>query len=75
MQGLSDVIGDKITSSSIWPARSPDLNPRDGFFWGCLKHKTYNTNPRFEELKENIRREIANIPAEQLPPGARIVCM
>jgi hypothetical protein len=27
-----------------------------------LKDKVYNSNPRMEELKENIRREIANIP-------------
>jgi uncharacterized membrane protein len=35
------------------------------FFWGCLKNKVYNSNPQTEELKENIHREIANIPAEQ----------
>jgi hypothetical protein len=28
--------------------------------------QNYNSNPRTEELKENIRREIANIPVEQL---------
>jgi hypothetical protein len=33
---------------------------------GCLKDKVYNSNTRTEELKENIRKEIANIPAEQL---------
>jgi hypothetical protein len=31
-----------------------------------LQDKVYNVNPQTEELKENIRREIANIPAEQL---------
>jgi hypothetical protein len=32
-----------------------------------LKDRVYNSNPRTEEeLKENIPREIANIPAEQL---------
>jgi hypothetical protein len=36
------------------------------FFWGCLKDEVYNTNSQMEELKENIHREIANIPAEQL---------
>jgi hypothetical protein len=37
------------------------------FFWGCLKDTVYNSNlPTEEELKENIHREIANIPAEQL---------
>jgi hypothetical protein len=67
MQVLSDVFRDRIISSGIWPARSPSLNPGDFFFWGCLKDKVYNSNPRMEqELKENIRWEIANIPAEQL---------
>jgi RNA polymerase-binding transcription factor DksA len=32
-----------------------------------LKDEVYNSNPPMEEeLKENIRREIANIPGEQL---------
>jgi hypothetical protein len=43
-------------------------NPCDFFFWGCLKDKVCSNNPRTEELKENIRREISNIPAEHLPP-------
>jgi hypothetical protein len=50
----------------MWPSRSPDLNHSDFFFWGCLKDKVYNSNPRKGEIKENIRREIANIPVEQL---------
>jgi inhibitor of nuclear factor kappa-B kinase subunit alpha len=67
MQALSDVFGDRIIVSGVWPARSPDPNPCDFFFWGCLNDKVYNNNPRTEdELKENIRREIAIIPAEQL---------
>jgi hypothetical protein len=64
MQALSDVLGDRIISDGIWLARSPDLNPCDFFLCGCLKDKVYNSNPRTEELKENIRKEIANIPAE-----------
>jgi hypothetical protein len=35
-------------------------------FWGCLKDKVYNSNLQLKKLKENIRREIANIPAKQL---------
>jgi hypothetical protein len=42
----------------------PTLYLRDLFFWGCVKDKFYNSNPRTEELKVNICREIANIPAE-----------
>jgi hypothetical protein len=63
MQVLSDVFGDRIISGGIWPARSPDLNPCDFFFWGGLKDKDYNSNSRTEELEENIGSEFANISA------------
>jgi hypothetical protein len=66
MQALSDVLGDRIISSGIWTERSPDLNPCDFLFWDCLKDKVYSSNHRTEELKENIRREISNIPTEHL---------
>jgi hypothetical protein len=37
------------------------------FFCGCMKDNVYDRKPRTEEeLKENIRKEIANIPAEEL---------
>jgi hypothetical protein len=65
--GFVDVFGDRIISSGIWPACSSDLNTCDIFFWGCLKDKFYDSNPVAEgELKENIRSEFENIPAEQL---------
>jgi hypothetical protein len=58
VQALSNVFGDRIMSSDIWPARSPDCNPCDFFFWVCLRDKVYSNNPRTEEeFKENIRRE------------------
>jgi hypothetical protein len=67
MQALSYVFEDRIISSGIRLARSADLNPCDFLFWGCLKDKVYNSNPRKEEeLEENVRKRIANIPAEQL---------
>jgi hypothetical protein len=66
LQASPNVFRDRIISSSICPARSPDLNPYDFLFWGCLKDKVYNSNPLMEELKENIPREISNITAEQL---------
>jgi hypothetical protein len=31
-----------------------------------LNDKVYNINPRTEDLKENVPREIENISAEQL---------
>jgi hypothetical protein len=67
IQALSDVFWERIISSGTWPARSPDLNPCDFLFWGCFfKDKVYNSNPRTEELKGNVHRELSNIPAEQL---------
>jgi hypothetical protein len=67
MQALSDLFGDRIIRNGIWPPRSPNLNRCDFFFLGCLKDKVYNSDPRKEEeLKENIRSEIVNAPAEQL---------
>jgi hypothetical protein len=66
-RALSDVFGDRIIGSDIWPLRSPDLNSFHFFFWGCLKDKVYNSNPRREKLKKKyILMEIANIPAEQI---------
>jgi hypothetical protein len=40
-------------------------DPCDFLFWVSLKEKVYSSNPRTEEgLKQNIRREISYIPAE-----------
>jgi hypothetical protein len=44
----------------------PILIPVILFLLCCLEDKVYNSNSRTEELKENICREIVNIPAEQL---------
>jgi hypothetical protein len=43
MQALSDNFGDRIISSGIWPASSPDLNPCDSFFCGYFKDKVFNS--------------------------------
>jgi hypothetical protein len=52
VQALSDVFGDRIISSGIWPASSLSRNPCDFFFWGCLNGKVYKNNSRTEELKK-----------------------
>lgn len=50
-----------------WPPRSCDLTPLDFFLWGYIKDKVYVNHPRtIQELKTNIRRVIAAIPAEML---------
>ena len=50
-----------------WPARSPDLSPCDFYLWGYLKSRVYVNRLRsLQDLKANIREEIANIPADTL---------
>ena len=45
-----------------WPSRSPDLTPPDYFLWGYLKDRVYRNKPQtLQQLKENIRREVAVI--------------
>lgn len=55
-----------------WPPRSPDLTPMDFFLWGYLKSKVYETSPAtISALKENIAREVHDIPASLLQRVAR----
>ena len=53
-----------------WPPRSPDLTVPDFFHWGYLKSKVYASKPKtIDELKCNIRAEIAAITPEMLANG------
>jgi hypothetical protein len=53
--------------SSIWPPRSPHLNPCDFSLWGILKQKVYSPIPStVEQLKENIIREFKNFKKTDL---------
>lgn len=39
----------------LWPPRSPDLNPMDFFYWGCLKDRVYAKPIRSEkELRRRV---------------------
>lgn len=39
----------------LWPPRSPDLNPLDFFYWGCIKEKVYfRPVQSLNELHERI---------------------
>ncbi|CAK1591656.1 unnamed protein product [Parnassius mnemosyne] len=39
----------------LWPPRSPDLNPLDFFYWGCLKNRVYSKPiVTLDELRRNI---------------------
>ena len=53
---------------SLWPPRSPDLNPCVFSLWGGIKAKIYEPKPaNLEELKENIKQEIEKFKIEDLP--------
>lgn len=54
----------------LWPPRSPDLNPLDFFYWGCLKDKVYAKPIRSEEeLRQRVfeaARTISEISLRKL---------
>lgn len=54
----------------LWPPRSPDLNPLDFFYWGCLKDKVYAKPIRSEEeLRQRVfdaARTITDISLRKL---------
>jgi hypothetical protein len=67
MQALSMSLGTDLSAVVCGQHVHPILHLVIFLLWGCLKDKVYKSNPQTEEqLKENIRREIANIPAERL---------
>ena len=44
-QWLTAKLGPKFLDKTMWPPRSPDLNPCDYFLWGYLKDKVYAKIP------------------------------
>ena len=45
-----------------WPQRSPDRNPCDYYLWSYFQSEVYKPLPEtFDDLKENITREIQKI--------------
>ena len=49
MDWLKRRFGDRLISNKadfIWPARSPDLNPMDFYFWGHMKQKIHEGSPK-----------------------------
>lgn len=67
LQLIEEIFEDRVISKGLWPPRSPDLTVCDFYLWGNLKNKVYRNNPHtLEELKDNIRREIAAISEEEL---------
>lgn len=46
----------------LWPPRSPDLNPLDFFYWGCLKDLVYQNRINNEEqLRHSIQLAVQKI--------------
>jgi hypothetical protein len=70
MRVLSEMFPARVISrrgNIEWPAKSPDLNACDYFFWRYLKSKVYEKKPRTtEHLKQNIREEVAAISPTML---------
>ena len=50
-----------------WPARSPDLNELDFFFWGYMKERIYSTPYNdFDELRNRIQEAVDSVTPEML---------
>ena len=49
-----------------WPPRSPDLTPMDFFFWGVVKNKVYEKNPKtVHELTDYIHDAFREIDEDR----------
>ena len=71
---MKDKFGERVISRNgpvEWPPRSCDLTPLDFFLWGHNKSLVYANKPAtLDDLEDNTRREIANVPVEMC---ARVV--
>src|SRR6185437_2986980 len=69
-QALQESFENRIISrhfENAWPARSPDLNPLDYWFWGYMKSRVFAHAPAsLQDLKKAIRDEISSISVAQL---------
>ena len=65
---LKGKFGERVISRNgpiEWPPRSCDLTPLDFFLWGHIKSLVYANKPAtLDDLKDNIQREISNVPVE-----------
>ena len=71
---LKGKFGERVISRNgpvEWSPRSCDLTPLAFFLWGHIKSLVYANKPAtFDDLKDNIQREIATVPVEMC---ARVV--
>ena len=65
---LKGEFGERVISRNDpveWPSRSCHLTPLDFFLWGHIKSLVYANKPgTLDDLKDNIQREIVNVPVE-----------
>ena len=65
---LKGKFGDRVilrNGPDEWPPCSCHLTPLDFFVWGHIKSLVYaNKSATLDNLKDNIQREIANVPVE-----------
>ena len=65
---LKGKFGERVISRNgpvKWPPHSCDLTPLDFFWWGHIKSLVYaNQLAPLDDIKDNIQREIANVPVE-----------
>lgn len=56
-----------------WPARSPDLNPLDFFYWGYMKEKVFKVRNlrNIEEMRQTILQVSQDIPNVMLQNVSR----
>lgn len=56
----------------LWPPRSPDLNPLDFFYWGCIKEIVYSKPIRsLEELRNRVEAAALQISEQNLARSLR----
>ena len=59
------VISNRLKLS--WPAKSPDLNPMDFYFWGAAEAEVFQKKPKtIPELKAIVETYVSRIPRDTL---------
>ena len=69
MEFLQEKFDGRIISSNSenpWPARSPDLNPLDFWFWGYAQSKVHKEKPENIEEVQSIVENVARSCQQQM---------